>query len=716
MSKSGQKRLRVNGRFLALGEDRVFLKGVTFGPFPHDRDLDPRTEFPRLAECGFNAVRVYTGADGYLLDSAEENGLTVLAGLPWDWTRDFLDEPKLRSEGELRLLEFLKEHGDHPALGALLVANEIPSDLTRWMGAVDVRDSIEMLIEACRGESKDLLIGYSNYPSTEYLEPRNADFTAFNVYLEDRAALSRYLPRLQNLAGDRPVLLTEFGLDTLRHGEDEQAELISAHLDECLASGMAGTTLFAWSDRWASRGRDVDDWAFGLTRDDQSEKPALSMLRKRFPGLHHHRDALELDDPPRISVVICTFNGEAILDDCLNACLAIDYPDLEVIVVDDGSTDQTAEVVARFPDARYLHQAHAGLSVARNLGAKSSTGDFIAYTDDDCEPDRDWLFWIASAFQDARVGAAGGPNLPPRAKSRQEAVVAAAPGAPSHVLLEDLRAEHLPGCNLVLRRTAFEAVGGFQAQFETAGDDVDICWRLLDKDWELAFVPSAFVWHHRRATVFRYLKQQAGYGRAEALLFREHPHRFNKAGIEWQGSVYAGGAVSADPYSVIYYGVMGMAGYQGLQRYAMPRRSLDLAYDSKISRLLLRFCDLAQPISRAFARWFKGGPRPLFGRSKPVEKTYQDDLRNLFECGFLGDLDKGRHQLLAILNASGWEPLGENDEWDMDYSHFRLLTTNEEHGPDYTLVKVRLLHPPGRRQEGLQLIEAAALEAGLERV
>ena len=74
-----------------------------------------------LKQRGFNAIRLYTGADRHLLDCAHENGLLVLLGLPWEWSRDFLAEPRLRTEGELRLLEFLQEHGSHPALGALLV-------------------------------------------------------------------------------------------------------------------------------------------------------------------------------------------------------------------------------------------------------------------------------------------------------------------------------------------------------------------------------------------------------------------------------------------------------------------------------------------------------------------------------------------------------------------------------------------------------------------
>jgi len=716
VSNSGRQRLRIDGRFLARGRNRVFLKGVTFGPFPAGRELSPAEEFPRIADCGFNAVRVYTAPDQELLDTAAAHELIVLAGLAWEWGRDFLHEPKLRTEGELRLLEFVNRFGAHPALGALLVANEIPSDLARWMGPVAVRESIEDLLAACRAEADDLLVAYANYPSTEYLEPRNADFTAFNVYLEDRQQLRRYLPRLQNIAGDRPVLITEFGLDTVRHSEAEQAETHAWHLEECLEAGLAGTTFFAWSDRWSSGGRDVEDWAFGLTRPDRSEKPVVGKLRETLPRLQTHRDLLPLTDPPRISIVVCTYDGETKLADCLTACHLVDYPDFEVIVVDDGSTDATAEIAARFPATRYVHQQHAGLSVARNCGANFADGEIIAYTDDDCEPDRDWLFWIARAFADPKVGAAGGPNIPPEPEGVQEAVVAAAPGAPSHVLLEDLQAEHLPGCNLAVRRAAFEELGGFRPQFETAGDDVDFCWRLLESGWILAFVPGAFVWHRRRTSFLHYLKQQYGYGRAEALLYKVHPDRFNSSGIKWLGGVYGGGAVTADAHSVIYFGPMGLAGYQGLRVHGMPRRGLAGHQHGLGPRVLLSISEVAQPLARALSRWFHGGPTPSLGSRRARPKIYRDDLREAVECAFLGDEGRGREHLLATLRRDGWRPCKETSGWDLENIPYLLLTTNEQHGPDFLLVKVRLLHPPGMRRDGLLELQRAALEAGLERI
>jgi hypothetical protein len=209
------------------------------------------------------------------------------------------------------------------------------------------------------------------------------------------------------------------------------------------------------------------------------------------------------------------------------------------MVIDDGSTDATPEIARSFPFVRYARQDPAGLSAARNRGMDLATGDLIAYTDDDCIPDEDWLLHVAGAFEDERCVAAGGPNLPPQPRNDTEACVAAAPGAPSHVLLDDCIAEHLPGCNLVIRRSALRAIGGFRDEFVCAGDDVDVCWRLQAHGGHLKFVPAAVVWHHRRNTIRAYLRQQRGYGRAEALLLRRYPHRFAwLGGARWRGMIY----------------------------------------------------------------------------------------------------------------------------------------------------------------------------------
>ena len=124
-------------------------------------------------------------------------------------------------------------------------------------------------------------------------------------------------------------------------------------------------------------------------------------------------------------------------------------------------------------------------------------------------------------------------------------------------------------------RSRLAAIGGFDPLYRTAGDDVDVCWRLQDQGWTIGFTAPAMVWHHRRATVKRYWRQQVGYGKAEALLERKWPGRFTALGhMTWAGQIYGRGlprtALMERPR--IYQGTWGLAPYQGL--YTPPPNHL----------------------------------------------------------------------------------------------------------------------------------------------
>ncbi len=142
-----------------------------------------------------------------------------------------------------------------------------------------------------------------------------------------------------------------------------------------------------------------------------------------------------------------------------------------------------------------------------------------------------------------------------------------APGGPVHVLLTDTVAEHVPGCNMAFRRDRLAAIGGFDPVYRTAGDDVDACWRIQQAGGTIGFSPAAMVWHHRRNSVRTYWKQQQGYGRAEALLERKWPEKYNSLGhVSWAGRLYGKGltAALAARGGRLYGGTWGTAAYQSL--------------------------------------------------------------------------------------------------------------------------------------------------------
>ena len=186
------------------------------------------------------------------------------------------------------------------------------------------------------------------------------------------------------------------------------------------------------------------------------------------------------------------------------------------------------------------HPQNLGLSVARNTGIEAAQGEIVAFTDADCRVDEDWLHYLVSDLVGSRFVGMGGPNLLPSEDSWVAAAVQVSPGGPAHVLLTDQVAEHIPGCNMVFWKWALEEIGCFDPVFRKAGDDVDICWRLQQRGYEIGFSPAAVVWHYRRSTVRAYLRQQHGYGEAEALLERKHPEHFSPlGGSMWRGRIYA---------------------------------------------------------------------------------------------------------------------------------------------------------------------------------
>jgi len=287
---------------------------------------------------------------------------------------------------------------------------------------------------------------------------------------------------------------------------------------------------------------------------------------------------------------VCTFNGSRTIRECLEGIGKLRYPNYETIVVDDGSTDGAGDIAAEY-DVRLIRTENQGLSAARNLGWQSAAGEIVAYIDDDARPDPDWLTYLAAAFLKEDYAGVGGPNIPVPDDGDTANCIANSPGGPAHVLLSDCEAEHIPGCNMAFRRSWLEAINGFDAQFRQAGDDVDICWRTRERGGKLGFSPAAMVWHHYRRTVRAYWKQQMGYGKAEAMLERKWPEKYNSGGYAtWAGHIYVNGIFRSLSLSRgrIYQGTWGTAGYARLYQPAPNLlNSLPLTHEWQLTNLVL---------------------------------------------------------------------------------------------------------------------------------
>ncbi len=742
-------RLRAAGKFLEDGSGKEFhLRAVIYGPFPPNAAGEPFPEPEVLRrdlaavrdDLGANTLRVFHEPTPELLAACGETGLRLLVTFAWMQHADFLREPGTARNALDRFTALVGRLAGNPAIAGYLVGNEVPPDIVRWCGTRRVQRFLESLVRAGRRADPGALFSYANFPPTEYLAPRNLDFLCFNLYLHQPADLAAYLRRLHHLAGNIPVVIGEFGMDSAGEGEGAQADYYRQQVEVFRDLAIAGECAFSYTDEWFTGGRLIEGWSFGLCRRDRTRKPAWDALREAW-----NRPAAALPESPKVSVIVCAYNAAETLAACLESLRGVDYPDYEVLLIDDGSTDATARIAAGFPEVRSIRADHAGLSAARNLGAREATGAVLAYTDADCRAHPLWLHYAVACLREGGYAAAGGPNIPPPALNREQACVAAAPGGPREVMLDDARAEHLPGCNLVVWKSAFEQVGGFNPLFRTAGDDVDFCWRLTALGHGLGFHPGAMVWHERRRNVAAYFRQQRGYGEAEAWLWRIHQEAFSGWGaVKWQGRIYEPARPEALRAPRVYSGRFGEAPFQSVytklgpllapgtlewmgltalilvlgvllypilipaaifmfmmalmaSQIAANDAHLESAYsDGKSRRLLGRLC-LLQPLVRGFARWRQWirvtsipADFPTGRRSWSMDRDY----------AFWSENNVDKHALLAAVLrrlrdwgvphhiSDGWRP------WDLELRStpvytMTVRTATEYHGEGRNLIRVK---------------------------
>jgi GT2 family glycosyltransferase len=751
------KRVIVDGKSFRSGEKKFCLKGVTYGPFSPDAGggtyaSRERTmqDLGQIRELGANLVRVYHVPPRWFLDLAQEQGIKVLIDIPWGKHLCFLDSARLKSGARAAVREAVRACAGHAAVFAYSVANEIPADVVRWSGARAVAEFIDELVAEAKGVDPDCLCTFTNYPPTEFLRPQSLDFLCFNVYLHNRQTFKNYLARLQMIADTKPLVLGEFGIDSTREGERQKCEILSWQIETAFRGGLAGTVVFSYTDDWWRGGQQIEDWAMGLTTRDRQQKDSFRAVQKMFRVAPY----FPLERHPRVSVVVACYQGERTLKACLDSLERLNYPDYEVILVDDGSTDDTARIGSSRSGLRYFrHEKNLGLSVARNTGIAAATGEIVAFIDADCRADEDWLHYLVGSLLDSGFAGIGGPNFLPPDDSVAAAAVLVSPGGPAHVMLTDRQAEHIPGCNMAFYKWALEDVGGFDPIFRKAGDDVDICWRLQQRGCKIGFSPAGFVWHYRRSTVRAYLKQQTGYGDAEALLVRKHPEYFNSfGGSIWRGRIYSAskhGIMLRAP--IIYHGIFASGWFQTLYtsppagllgffssleyhvlvtlplavlsatfHWAIPLALTSLAVSLGVciaagaqaelprnkrrywSRGMVALLFLLQPIVRGWAR-YEGrlglSAAPHAARETLDSVALREGHDSLNEACYFGDM--GRIEfvtgILERLDKQGW-PNKSDTGWsgyDVEvlgspWAHLQLTTVAEEYPKGKKMIRCRL--------------------------
>ncbi len=254
----------------------------------------------------------------------------------------------------------------------------------------------------------------------------------------------------------------------------------------------------------------------------------------RWKGLLEAGPSLPLTNWPGVSIVIPTYNRAELLKRCLHALLQVDYPCLEIVVVDDGSTDETASMLKRIAlefAAKDIvlrvvkHASRQGVGTSRNTGARAASHEILAFIDSDCVASEQWLKELIPAFARKSLGAVGGmiraydhQYLLGRYEDARSSLFMGTRG--QQVKLEGPMT-YLPTANLLIRREAWEKPGGFAPM--NFGEDVDFCRRLLLSGYEMLYLPQGTVFHDYRTDLQGFLKTRVSYASAEAALVQRHP-------------------------------------------------------------------------------------------------------------------------------------------------------------------------------------------------
>jgi glycosyltransferase involved in cell wall biosynthesis len=225
-----------------------------------------------------------------------------------------------------------------------------------------------------------------------------------------------------------------------------------------------------------------------------------------------------------ISIIIPTFNGASRIGKCLDALLAQSAKrDLEILVVNDGSTDDTPRVVGRYSGVRLITQANAGPAAARNRGALEARGTILLFTDDDCVPMPDWLDAMLEPFKDPDVVGAKGIY---RTLQRQLAArFVQIEYEDKYRLMAGLESiDFIDTYSAAFIRDRFLEMSGYDTSFPVAcAEDIELSYRMSARGWKMKFAPGAVVYHTHPDSFSRYLKKKYKFAFWRVLAVRKNP-------------------------------------------------------------------------------------------------------------------------------------------------------------------------------------------------
>jgi len=234
----------------------------------------------------------------------------------------------------------------------------------------------------------------------------------------------------------------------------------------------------------------------------------------------------------KVSVVIPTYNGEKKIRETLEALSAQDHSEYEIIVVNDGSTDQTEKIIKELQkeisQLRIVTQENQGPGRARNRGVEEAKGEIIAFTDDDCVPERKWLRKITEMFkEDKKIGIIGGTYLPDQ---KENTWIDRWQRSNTNIFMESglgKKIHFFETNNMAIRKDIFKEVGGFNLLFggKEGSEDIDLNYKVLKKGYHLILSPEARLKHKHKENLKGLLKRAHIAGSGDAMFMLINPEK-----------------------------------------------------------------------------------------------------------------------------------------------------------------------------------------------
>lgn len=394
-------------------------------------------------------------------------------------------------------------------------------DLVSFLDAdLDLHPSqISSLLSVMAETGADIVIGSKRHPESEIDYP-----TIRKIYSTAYYVLGRLLFRL-------PVKDTQTGIKIFRREVLESvfprlvAKKYALDLELLVAANQLGYKVAEAPIKLDFR-RQFGRISWNDARNIVVDTMAI-FYRSRILGYYGSPLSPTLSFEPRISIVVPSRETDPMTLECLEQCQRINYSNYDIKFLPDAAQDVTLQP----PGSEVIPSGAVGPAVKRNMGARASDAEIIAFIDADAYPDFDWLKNAVAYFEDDSVAAVGGPAVTPPGDSRMQvasgmvysAMIVSGSTTYRYTVHAFRRVDDYPTANLLVRRTDFEAVGGFHEEF-WPGEDTVLCLKLVhDLGKKILYVPNVIVNHHRRALFRGHLRQVYSYAQHRGFFVRNFP-------------------------------------------------------------------------------------------------------------------------------------------------------------------------------------------------